>query len=239
MATRRALIVNPSANQIQEISNTDTLSAPTFSGNGTIPVGGIIMWSGSIASIPTGWALCDGSSGTPNLTDRFVVGAGSGYSVDATGGSANAVVVSHSHTASSISTSITTITDPGHNHGITDPGHNHGITDPEHNHGITDPGHTHDYDESSGDTQSGGGDDGGAFNQQQTGSAVTGISVDSNTTGISVDANSTGISVDGNSTGITASTSTETTTTVDPQGVSGTNANLPPYYALAFIMRTA
>lgn len=40
------------------------------------PVGGIIMWSGTIASIPSGWALCDGTSGTPDLRNRFIIGAG-------------------------------------------------------------------------------------------------------------------------------------------------------------------
>jgi microcystin-dependent protein len=40
----------------------------------TMPVGGIIMWSGLIVDIPTGWALCDGSGGTPNLSGRFIVG---------------------------------------------------------------------------------------------------------------------------------------------------------------------
>lgn len=54
--------------------------------SGTIPVGGIIMWSGSIATIPTGWSLCNGVNGTPNLQDRFIVGAGSDYVVSATGG---------------------------------------------------------------------------------------------------------------------------------------------------------
>lgn len=39
------------------------------------PAGGIVMWSGSIASIPAGWALCDGTNGTPDLRDRFIVGA--------------------------------------------------------------------------------------------------------------------------------------------------------------------
>jgi microcystin-dependent protein len=51
-----------------------------------VPTGGIIMWSGSVLAIPTGWALCDGTDGTPNLQDRFVVGAGSSYAVGATGG---------------------------------------------------------------------------------------------------------------------------------------------------------
>lgn len=53
---------------------------------GMIPPGGIIIWSGAIDAIPEGWALCDGENGTPDLRDRFVVGAGYGYSVGATGG---------------------------------------------------------------------------------------------------------------------------------------------------------
>jgi hypothetical protein len=64
----------------------------------SFPTGGIIMWSGSVASIPSGWALCNGSNGTPDLRNRFVVGAGSTYAVAATGGSADAITVSHTHT---------------------------------------------------------------------------------------------------------------------------------------------
>jgi microcystin-dependent protein len=75
----------------------------------TVPSGGIIMWSGSIASIPTGWLLCDGSSGTPDLRNRFVVGAGSTYSVASVGG-ANTVSLSvselpsHVHSPGSLAT---------------------------------------------------------------------------------------------------------------------------------------
>lgn len=62
-----------------------------------VPKGAIQLWYGSIASIPTGWVLCDGRTytaadgtqiTTPDLRDRFVVGAGSAYSVGATGGAA-------------------------------------------------------------------------------------------------------------------------------------------------------
>jgi len=53
----------------------------------------ICLWSGSIVSIPAGWALCNGSNGTPDLRDCFLVGAGSTYAVGATGG-AN----THTHT---------------------------------------------------------------------------------------------------------------------------------------------
>ena len=65
-----------------------TLSSTSVSGYGTIPVGGIILWSGAITAVPDGWALCDGSQNTPDLRGRFVMGAGgSGYrGVGATGG---------------------------------------------------------------------------------------------------------------------------------------------------------
>lgn len=131
--------------------------------------GMIMLWSGSSASIPSGWVLCDGTNSTPNLRDKFVVGAGSTYSVGATGGSADAVVVSHTHTA--------TVTDPTHTHTV-----------------YANPG--------GGSGAFGGGTSGGATN-------------------ITSSASSTGISVSNSTT-----------------GVSGTNANLPPYYALCYIMKT-
>jgi hypothetical protein len=70
------------------------VGAPKKDGGDSFPKGGIIMWAGAVAAIPTGWALCDGTNGTPNLRDKFVIGAGSTYAVAATGGS-NAA---HSHT---------------------------------------------------------------------------------------------------------------------------------------------
>jgi microcystin-dependent protein len=81
----------------------------------TIPSGLIAMWSGSIGSIPSGWYLCDGSNGTPNLTDRFIIGAGSTYAVNGTGGVSSVTLTTsnmpaHTHTATS------TVTDPGHAH---------------------------------------------------------------------------------------------------------------------------
>ena len=75
-------------------------SDETPSTGGGIPAGGIIMWSGATNNIPSGWALCDGSNGTPNLQDKFLVGAGSGYAVGATGGSADAIVPNHTHPTS-------------------------------------------------------------------------------------------------------------------------------------------
>jgi hypothetical protein len=63
-------------------------STPTW-GNAFV-AGMIMLWSGSAASIPSGWLLCDGTNSTPNLRDRFVVGAGSTYAVGATGGTTTA-----------------------------------------------------------------------------------------------------------------------------------------------------
>ena len=51
-----------------------------------LPAGMIMMWSGASNAIPSGWALCNGANGTPNLLDRFVVGAGGSYTPGTTGG---------------------------------------------------------------------------------------------------------------------------------------------------------
>ncbi|MBY0434951.1 MAG: hypothetical protein K2U26_12650 [Cyclobacteriaceae bacterium] len=97
---------------------TGTISASNYAlnntGNGSVPVGGIIMWSGSPFAVPTGWALCDGNNGTPNLLDRFIVGAGGSYALGNTGG-ANAITLTDAQSGL-----------PNHNHGISDPGHVHG-----------------------------------------------------------------------------------------------------------------
>lgn len=61
-----------------------------------VPRGAIIMWSGSLASIPSGWALCDGGNGTPDLRNRFIFGVNTGEDPGATGGSAT--IPPHSHT---------------------------------------------------------------------------------------------------------------------------------------------
>lgn len=79
------------------------------------PAGVIVMWSGSIGSIPAGWALCNGNNGTPDLRDRFVVGAGSTYAVDATGGSTTTIATG-SITGSTQSTTLTTNQIPSHSH---------------------------------------------------------------------------------------------------------------------------
>lgn len=68
-----------------------------------VPTGAITLWSGSIASIPTGWQLCNGTNGTPDLRDRFVVGAGASYAVGNNGG---ANTKTTSSTAASVSVTV-------------------------------------------------------------------------------------------------------------------------------------
>jgi hypothetical protein len=146
------------------------------------PAGVIVLWSGSIGSIPAGWVLCNGSNGTPDLRNRFIVGAGSTYAVDATGGSADAIVVSHTHTATS------TVTDPSHVH--------------------TTANQQLWYEQGVGSSAA------QTLLIVGTGQATTSFSTASASTGITV------------------------ATTNANAGTSGTNANLPPYYALCYIMKT-
>jgi microcystin-dependent protein len=156
-------------------SNADnTQVATTAFVRDVIPAGVILAWSGSVAAIPVGWQLCDGTNGTPNLRDRFIVGAGSSYAVGATGGTKDAVVVSHTHTAT-----------------------------------VTDPGHTHDYSIT-------------LYDEAGSGDFVAG---------------SDGPPVDGTYSGTTASKVTGVTVGISTDGVSGTDQNLPPYLALAWIMK--
>lgn len=79
------------------------IDGSALTGITTFTAGMIMLWSGSIATIPSGWVLCNGSNGTPDLRDRFVVGAGSTYAVSDTGGEAThtltaAEMPSHTHT---------------------------------------------------------------------------------------------------------------------------------------------
>lgn len=150
---------------LQTLDNLYPILQTSTSTSSPFTAGMIMIWSGSIGSIPSGWVLCNGTNGTPDLRDRFVVAAGSTYAVGATGGSADSIVVSHTHT-------------------------------------ITDPGHLH--------------------NTTSTGS---GTLINTGATGLTSASTSTTASA---TTGITNQTT----------GVSGTNANLPPYYALAYIMKT-
>jgi microcystin-dependent protein len=129
-------ITGGSISGLSSMSVSGTVTATLFSGTGTVLAGTIILWSGAVGAIPSGWALCDGTSGTPDLRGRFVVGAGTGgaYAVGDTGGQ-NAITSVPAHTHSF---SATTASSGGHVHTATlstDGSHSHsGNTNTEGNH---------------------------------------------------------------------------------------------------------
>lgn len=92
------------SNEIEQIENSlSELQAEML--RNAVPVGSILLWSGAVSNIPEHWALCNGQNGTPNLTNRFIVGAGGTYAVGATGGSDTvtlsvAQMPSHNHSGS-------------------------------------------------------------------------------------------------------------------------------------------
>ena len=176
-------------------TNTTQLATTAFVTQNAVLTGSIQMWSTSTA--PTGYLLCNGagistttyaalfavigysfggSGGTfslPNYIDRMPIGSGNLYGMGNTGGSADSIVVSHTHTATS------TVTDPGHTHtGIVSSSLGSG------------------------------------------GAPIVGPTIATETY------------INPANTGITVATSNSTT------GVSGTNANLPPYLGIQFIIKT-
>ena len=173
-----------------------------------IPSGGIILWSGAANAIPSGWYLCNGSNGTPNLSGKFVVGysaSDNDFDVGDNGGSKDATLVSHSHTVNS------------HTHGAGSlTATNTSLT-----------GSINRISESFGDF---GGSASGVF------SKVGGLNA-GGTPGNPDTNNCGGVNFNGSHThdvsGSTASSSPGT----NSQGSSASNANLPPYYALCYIMK--
>jgi hypothetical protein len=168
-----------------------------------VPSGCIMLWSGSIASIPSGWYLCNGTNGTPNLVDRFVIAAGSAYPVGTVGGNADAIVVSHAHAAFSSGQSAS------HVHGGTTNGMNRNNP---HNH--TGPLYV---ERGSSPVVADGGTQDPRQGTYRTDDTDINHEHTFTTSGVSNDHTHA--------------------ITVSPNGSSGTNANMPPYYALAYIMK--
>ncbi len=183
------------------------------------PSGVITLWSGSSGSIPSGWVLCNGSNSTPDLRDRFVIGAGNNYSVGAQGGSKDAVVVSHTHNLN----------------------HNHTYSSSTNSTGS----HSH-----SGSTNSTGAHTHGILyaddDQQNTPSTNLRVwnQVNNPSTYHTTSAGNHSHTISTNSTGSHAHSFSGTTAAFNGAsqgasgGVSGTDKNLPPYYALCYIMKT-
>jgi hypothetical protein len=151
------------------------------SASAAIPAGTIVAWAGTAAQVPAGWAVCDGTNGTPNLQDRFIIGAGSSYAVNSANSlsAKDAVVPAHTHTFSA-----TTSTIGNHAHNI-------------------------------------------GYTNGSSGDAGAGVPL--------ADFSSTG-STNFTTTNAGAHNHTVSGTTASA-GVSATNANLPPYVALLFIMK--
>lgn len=206
--------------------------------NGVIPVGGIIMWSGTIASIPTNWALCDGANGTPDLRDKFIVGANqddSGIaktnltgSLTQSGGNAN-----HTH---SVTSNVTVADHAAHVHsGSGDhASHTHTYTEVI-NHVHVQRGTTTATGNFSGqiiDTSAGG--TGGAISDTTTGHSTQNPTGSVGATGTTAGPSAT---LTHGNTGNPTATITHTPT--NNAVTSGNNSQQPPYFALAFIMRTA
>jgi len=165
------VVEDASNNVIATYDNLYGIPSSTSGGGSSIPSGCIIIWSGAAGAIPSGYYLCNGSNGTPDLRNSFVLGAGNTYSVGQTGGSTDAVLVSHNHT-------------------------------------INDAGHFHVENVST--TNSGGSgygvnNDAGSF----SGSQASNVNTSTATTGI----------------------------TINTVGSSASGANMPPYYALCYIMK--
>ena len=145
-----------------------------------LPYGMITLWYGTIASIPSGWALCDGTNGTPNLTNTFVIGANNDYNGLPTTSITNTPLSTGGSAASGL---------PSHNHDIVDQGHVHPLNP--------------------------------AGPVVQTGSVTVGGSIQAMATGAG-----------GFDTGIA-----NTNITIANAGTDTSYTNLPPFRALAYIMK--
>jgi len=99
--------------QVLEADSGETLGVKW--GWNYVPVGGIILWAGALGTLPGNWEICDGNNGTPDLRNRFVLGAGDSYIVGNTGG-AESVNLAHDHESSGAAGTSSTETN---NHGHT------------------------------------------------------------------------------------------------------------------------
>jgi microcystin-dependent protein len=196
-----------------------------------VPIGGVIIWMS--AAIPQGWLALNGAyvsrftyptlfgilgysaggSGDtfvlPDLQGRFPLGVSGGYPIMAKGGAEN-VTLGTQHL-------------PSHSHGLVDPGHTHTYFDPQHNHAI--PDHRHNYtlaNPGGGPNVRQAADGSGQDRGAQT--AETGVQLPSNQ---NTNNRGVGITINGSSTGIY----------IQNTGNNEAHNNMPPYWAVQFIIR--
>jgi microcystin-dependent protein len=221
------------AGSFTSVAASGTVTATSFAGSGSALTGlfasGMIMlWSGSVVSIPSGWLLCDGTSGTPNLQNRFIVGAGDSYAVNATGGAATVT--------------LDTTQIPAHLHGVGTLATN---TAGSHNHTVSVTGTTSTASLTGSatyisETWAGYGQGSGIISKE--GGYVQGgtpTSVDSTVSGkLNIDASHAHTVT---SSGTTSSNGDHThaiTGSTASTGGGGSHENLPPYFALCYIMKS-
>jgi hypothetical protein len=227
--------------EVNNINSTGIVTAVSYSGITTsmisdygggissgdsFPTGGIILWSGAANAIPTGWVLCDGQNSTPDLRNRFVVGAGDAYAVDATGGSADATLVSHTHGSGNLGTGNA----GSHSHS----GNTNNTGDHSHSGNTNNTGdHAHRWGTDDADGAGGTGNPdangGQAWRAWTDTQGAHSHNINTNNSGShshNINTNNTG-DHSHNVSGDTASS-----------GSSATGANLPPYYALCYIMKS-
>jgi len=213
-----------------------------FAGNATVPSGGIIMWSGLISAIPTGWSLCDGTDGTPDLRNRFVVGAGDQYNRNDTGGQNSVQLTenempSHDHTMDNAGNHSHSMNGAGgHSHSMNSAGnHSHGGST------STDGNHSHSHYHYPGDGSSNrdgirtGNDSGGRLGPQGGNILSAGAhshSLNINNAG-SHTHNINGVSNHTHSINNNGNHSHN----INNAGGDSSHENRPPYYALAYIMK--
>jgi hypothetical protein len=207
-----------------------------------LKAGMIMYWNGTTLDIPACWRLCNGTLGTPDLRDRFMVGAGLTYVLGATGGSTT-TSIAHAHSLSNhthdLASHVHTGDQHSHSHAHTGAAHTHAHTHtgPNHSHTANGDGsgdnavnlafggtdttarHAHTHSTSSDGTGATGSDSTAASFSANTGTDAQNATF-STTTGTSSPNTSNGPSID--------ATSAATVTTA---------AILPPYVGLYLIQR--
>jgi hypothetical protein len=198
-----------------QVTNTSTDLVSAQFVHSILPYGSITMWYGTVANIPVGWHLCDGTNGTPNLVDRFIVGAGLDYifsgnpnyqastnimgTTSTIGGSSSTVLVSHTHEAATGEVKF----DISHEGLVIDGGHQHYVpqlvSDDANNNGANGKKY------------------GPPSQTDQTTKEVTGIRLDPHKD-VTIPAGAVSIEAAGTST--------------------YSHTNIPPFYALCYIMKT-
>jgi hypothetical protein len=221
-------------------SNRATLSTAVV--NDSFPIGGIALWSGTLATIPTNYALCDGTNGTPNMLDRFILGVRtSATNPGSTGGT-----IRHIHSISTADVAankaLGATATIGGNTGATAPGASSGNTAPGASSGNASPGGSTDG-HSTVDVFSGVG--------TTVLSGPTGghsVSVDAHNHSVTVDAHSHSVAVDSHTHSLPATTGShehalegQTTTDrkTDNTAFADDHAALPPWYEAAYIQRVS